>query len=70
MSTAEDAAPAPGSPPEGAAAGAPAPATPADRWILAAFGAYVALLLVAAWAQLSNDRALLDLLDLRRFFTR
>jgi hypothetical protein len=49
---------------------APAPASPRDRWILGLFGAYALLLLVAAWAQITDDRALLDLLDFRLIFTR
>ena len=67
---AEDSAPAPGTlPAEGTADEAPAAPTRADRWILAAFAVYTGLLLLAAYAQLANDRALLDLLDLKRFFT-
>ena len=67
----EDGAPAPGGAgseiPSGEAAAAP---TSADRWILAAFAVYAVLLMVAAYAQLTDNRALLDLFDLKRFFTR
>ncbi len=54
----------------GAPEGAPSAPTSADRWILAAFSVYVVLLVVAAYAQLADDRALLDLFDLKRFFLR
>lgn len=48
---------------------APAPVpTRADRLLLAAFAVYAALLLVAAYAQLTDDRGLLDLFDFRRWF--
>ena len=48
----------------------PAPPTRADRILLGAFAVYVLLILTAAFAQLTDNRALLDLFDLRRFFTR
>jgi hypothetical protein len=41
-----------------------------DRVLLWLFLAYAALLAVAAYAQLTGNRTLLDLFDLRRFFTR
>ena len=41
-----------------------------DRVLLWLFLAYAALLAVAAFAQLTGNRALLDLFDFRRFFTR
>ncbi len=44
--------------------------TRGDRLLLGLFIAYAALLLVAAWAQVSGNRALLDLFDFRRLFTR
>ena len=47
-----------------------APATRADRVLLGVFAVYVLLVLVAAFAQLTDNRALLDLFDLRRLFTR
>ncbi len=55
------------SPPGASAAGAP---TRGDRVLLGLFVAYAVLLLVAAWAQLGENRALLDFFDVRRFFTR
>jgi hypothetical protein len=58
----------PAAPPPGAAA-AKTP-TRGDRVLLGLFIAYAALLLVAAWAQINGDRTLLDLFDVRRFFTR
>lgn len=66
-----DSAPASGAVPgpEGEGAAPPAP-TRADRWILVGFALYVALLLLAAYAQLADDRALLDLLDLKKFFLK
>ncbi|NUN53897.1 MAG: hypothetical protein HUU06_14085 [Planctomycetaceae bacterium] len=51
----------------------PGPAAPAARGgriLLAALGLYAALVLVAAWAQLTDNRVVLDLFDLRRWFTR
>ena len=76
----------PPAPPDGRAAdgaagsrsGAAAPGTlpartapsRADRILLGALGVYAALLAVAAFAQLTDNRALLDLFDFRRFFTR
>lgn len=45
----------------------PSPRT--DRILLGVFGAYVLLVLLAAFAQITGNRALLDLFDLRRFFT-
>ena len=70
-------APAPGSArltgdptsPRGPAA-APAAPTAADRWLLALFGVWVLLLLVGAFAQVTDNRAILDLFDLHRWFTR
>jgi hypothetical protein len=53
--------------------GAPSPpagASARDRWILGLFAAYAILLLVAAFAQVTDNRPLLDLLDFRRIFTR
>jgi hypothetical protein len=47
----------------------PGPPTRGDRVLLAAFALYAALLLLAAYAQLTDDRALLDLFDFRRLFT-
>lgn len=46
------------------------PATPTrgDRILLAAFAVQAALLLVAAFAQVTGNRALLDLFDFRRVF--
>ena len=72
----DGAAPPPGSvsprEPDNPPGPAPAPAAPAstDRWILAAFGAWVLLLLVGAFAQVTDNRAILDLFDLHRWFTR
>ena len=63
---APDAAPAPAS----ATATSPASPTATDRWLLAAFGAWVLLLLVGAFAQVTDNRAILDLFDLHRWFTR
>jgi len=57
----------PGPPPPPASGEAP---TRSDRILLGAFALYAALLLLAAYAQLAEDRALLDLFDLRRWFTR
>jgi len=39
-----------------------------DRILLGAFVAYAALLALAAFAQLTENRAILDLFDLRRLF--
>ena len=64
----EDTAPSPGG--SSPADEAPSGPVPADRWILAAFGVYAVLLLLAAWAQVSDNRTLLDLFDLKRFFTK
>lgn len=67
--------PAPGSGPEPESDAAPpgqpilGPPTRGDRVLLAAFAVYAALLLLAAFAQLTDNRALLDLFDFRRFFT-
>jgi hypothetical protein len=62
--------PAPGSGPEPGTEEAPAgPPKPGDRFLLAAFAVYAALLLLAAFAQLTDNRALLDLFDFRRLFT-
>jgi hypothetical protein len=46
------------------------PETPTrgDRILLGAFLAQAALLLVAAFAQVTDNRALLDLFDFRRVF--
>jgi hypothetical protein len=52
------------------AAPAAAPPTPADRRILALFAAWTALLVLGAFAQWTQNRFLLDLFDLRRWFTR
>jgi len=52
------------------AGAAPVQATRADRVLLGLFSAYVLLLLVAAYAQMTDNRTLLDLFDLRRLFTR
>jgi len=60
--------PDPGSPPEAAEPGR-AP-TAADRWILGAFCVWVLLLLIGAFAQVTDNRAILDLFDLHRWFTR
>jgi hypothetical protein len=60
---ATDAPPAPADP-------VPAAPTSTDRWLLAAFGAWVLLLLVGAFAQVTDNRAILDLFDLHRWFTR
>jgi hypothetical protein len=56
----------------GPAAPAPPPAVPtrADRWILTGFAVWTLLLLVGAWAQLTDNRAVLDWFDLHRWFTR
>lgn len=63
----------PGAAEPGAEAAA-APAAPAaDRTgkiLLLLLGVYAALCLLAAYAQLADDRALIDLFDLRRWFTR
>jgi len=42
----------------------------ADRRILAGFAIYVLVLLVGAWAQLTDNRAVLDWFDLHRWFTK
>ena len=47
----------------------PAAPTRADRWILAGVGVYVLVLLVGAWAQLTDNRTVLDWFDLHRWFT-
>ena len=48
----------------------PDSATATDRWLLALFGAWVLLLLVGAFAQVTDNREILDLFDLHRWFTR
>lgn len=64
--------PAPEPPSASAPEAAAAPGTPtsADRWLLALFGVWVLLLLVGAFAQVTDNRAILDLFDLHRWFTR
>ncbi len=47
-----------------------APLSNRDRLLLGGFGAWVLLLLLAAFAQVTENRFLLDLFDLRRWFTR
>ena len=61
--------PAPEPPPSSVPEVAAAP-TSADRWLLALFGVWVLLLLVGAFAQVTDNRAILDLFDLHRWFTR
>jgi hypothetical protein len=63
---------APGGPPPAgeASPGPAAPPTRGGKLLLAALGLYAALVLVAAWAQLTDNRVVLDLFDLRRWFTR
>lgn len=47
---------------------APAEADGRHRVVVGLFVAYTLLLVVAAWAQWTDNRAVLDILDLRRFF--
>jgi hypothetical protein len=47
---------------------APAEADGRQRLVVGLFVAYTLVLVVAAWAQWTDNRAVLDLLDLRRFF--
>jgi hypothetical protein len=49
---------------------APSPPTRGDRLLLAAFAVQAGLLVLAAFAQLTDNRALLDLFDFRRLFVR
>ena len=44
-------------------------ATPSDRRWLLGFAVYVAILVVGAFGQLTNNRTILDLLDARRLFS-
>lgn len=63
----------PGGPDPAGAEPGPGAAPGGCRWgkaLLALLGVYAILSLVAAYAQLTDDRALLDLFDLRRWFTR
>ena len=53
-----------------ASPGSAAPSARGGRILLGALGLYAALVLVAAWAQLTDNRVVLDLFDLRRWFTR
>ncbi|MHC4821291.1 MAG: hypothetical protein ACYTDX_06190 [Planctomycetota bacterium] len=46
-----------------------APATEGDRRLVIGFAIYVAVLLVGAFGQLTNNRTILDLLDARRLFS-
>lgn len=52
----------------GAAASESVEASSLDRWIVRVFAVYTALLVIAAWAQWTDNRAVLSLLDLRRLF--
>ncbi len=63
----------PGGPEPGKAESGPGAAPAVGRWgkaLLALLGLYAILSLVAAYAQLTDNRPLLDLFDLRRWFTR
>jgi hypothetical protein len=49
---------------------AAAPPSRGDRLVLPLFAAWTLLLLLGAYAQWTQNRFLLDLFDLRRWFTR